>query len=68
MGRHKATASQFADGGDAFTEINQNIDGTAGIADEPDAGAQDGVDLFGVIDGIINSFVPPLPPSVDLTA
>ena len=62
-----STAAQFADGGDALTDINQIIDGTAGIADESDVGEQDGASLFGVIDSIINSFVPPPPPSVDLT-
>ncbi len=67
-----STASQFADGGDAVSIIDGIVSGasgggTAGIVDDSDAGAQDGAGLFGVIDGIINSLVPPQPPSVDLT-
>lgn len=55
---------------DVVTSVNQIIDGTAALLDtaaDQDSGS-DGTTLFAALDGIINSFVPPEPPIVDVTA
>ncbi|MGB9365093.1 MAG: hypothetical protein WCE79_03675 [Xanthobacteraceae bacterium] len=55
---------------DVATSVNRIVDGTADLLDSSDTSgsSSDGSDLFATLDSIINSFVPPLPPSVDVTA
>lgn len=61
-------ASGIASAGDALTDITRIIDGTADLAGGSAADAGDGASLFEALDSIINSFVPPPAPSVDVTA
>lgn len=65
-----ASTDQETEGGvgDVTALVGQIIDGTADLLTPADSDPADGGDLFAAIDSIINSFVPPLPPSVDITA
>jgi hypothetical protein len=55
--------SQQTDGSDVTSAINQIIDGAAPASSDTAGGA----DLFSQIDSMINSFVPPPVPAVDIT-
>jgi hypothetical protein len=65
-----ASTDQQIDGtaGDVTATVGEIIDGTADLLAPADSDTADGGDLFAAIDSIINSFVPPQPPLVDITA
>lgn len=66
-----STSDDTSDGGvDVVTSVTQIIDGTDSLlasSSETDSEGN-GTSLFATLDSIINSFVPPLPPAVDVVA
>jgi hypothetical protein len=66
-----SATDQQTDGTDTASLIDDIISGTDGLATSDTGTTGDVIsdsDLFSQIDSMINSFVPPLPPSVDITA